>query len=106
MIASCVFPRMKGLLSDILILQSHRDIVLLGSMACWRGGETITNAMNKTRAAEAVAKALFLPAQLSGEVSLYDEDCLSPFWARGRTIFTKRKLRRFRKKWKGGISDE
>mgnify|MGYP000388083948 FL=1 len=38
-------------------------------------GKTVTDAMNKTEAAEAIAKALFLTAQLGGEVPLSDEEC-------------------------------
>ena len=41
---------------------------------CWCS-KTVTDAMNKTEAAEAIAKALFLTAQLGGEVPLSDEEC-------------------------------
>ena len=37
-------------------------------------GKTVTDAMNKTEAAEAIAKALFLTTQLGGEVPLADEE--------------------------------
>ena len=50
------------------------------TLFCWAttragGSKTVTDAMNKTEAAEAIAKALFLTAQLGGEVPLSDEEC-------------------------------
>ena len=51
------------------------DAVLLGNHGVLVVGKTVTDAMNKTEAAEAIAKALFLTAQLGGEVPLSDEEC-------------------------------
>ena len=51
------------------------DGVLLGNHGVLVVGKTVTDAMNKTEAAEAIAKALFLTAQLGGEVPLSDEEC-------------------------------
>ena len=65
----------KILAGAIPILQNKRDIVLLGNHGVLVVGKTVTDAMNKTEAAEAIAKALFLTAQLGGEVPLSDEEC-------------------------------
>ena len=51
------------------------DAVLLGNHGVLVVGKTVTDAMNKTEAAEAIAKALFLTKQLGGEVPLSDEEC-------------------------------
>ncbi len=55
----------KILAGAIPILQNKRDIVLLGNHGVLVVGKTVTDAMNKTEAAEAIAKAL-LPDRSAG----------------------------------------
>lgn len=65
----------KILAGAIPIIQAGNDVVLLANHGVLVVGKTVTDAMNKCEAAEAIAKTLFLTAQLGGEVPLSDEEC-------------------------------
>lgn len=58
----------------IPILQKH-DIVLLGNHGVLTVGSTITDAMNKMEAAEAITKVVFLAEQIGTVANLPDEEC-------------------------------
>ena len=70
---TCLRSRLTAFCPDWRSLDFY--IVLLGNHGVLVVGKTVTDAMNKTEAAEAIAKALFLTKQLGGEVPLSDEEC-------------------------------
>lgn len=53
---------------------AHADVVLLGNHGVLAVGETVTDAMNKVEAAEAITKTLFFANMLGKQVPLPEED--------------------------------
>lgn len=57
------------------LIQRHQDIVLLGNHGVLVVGKTVTDAMNKLEAAEAITKVVFLSNILGKQVDLSKDEC-------------------------------
>lgn len=68
-------PGTDDILRGAIPILEKRDIVLLGNHGVLAVGRTVTDAMNKLEAAEAIAKTLFLADAMGGQVELSPEEC-------------------------------
>ena len=67
-------PGTEEILNGAEKIFAHADIVLLGNHGVLAVGETVTEAMNKVEAAEAITKTLFFANMLGKQVPLPKED--------------------------------
>lgn len=67
-------PGTEEILHGAKEIFAHADIVLLGNHGVLAVGETVTDAMNKVEAAEAITKTLFFANMLGKQVPLPKED--------------------------------
>lgn len=68
-------PGTKFILKGAIPILKRRDIVILNNHGVLTVGATVTDAMNKMEAAEAITKTLFLTKMMGGEIPLSDSEC-------------------------------
>lgn len=68
-------PGTEKILKGAIPILRRRDIVLLGNHGVIAVGKTITDAMNRIEAAEAIAKTLFLADALGRQQDLSESEC-------------------------------